>query len=238
MELNNLNFSISSLINISILIIIYFSKVRIKTYETYKFKKMLVLAFFLPMAELVTYTLKLFFSADSFYYILANKFIIILYCVWVLTYLSYIISLTYVGDNCQKKYKINNIVFNILYVFVILFVGLSKLDFIQKGDLAIPSGFPVYVVFLVCGICHIIALYVFFRHYNKLKNQDAIVTYLFLFIGTCICVIVQLFNPEMFLMTPLITYGTFIMYFTIENPDVKMLEKVEIARNVLYNRKP
>ena len=42
--------------------------------------------------------------------------------------------------------------------------------------------------------------------------------------------ILTILNPELLLINPMFTITTFYMYFAIENPDVKMLEQVEMAK--------
>ena len=224
--------SICSLINIIILFVVYFSKSRIQSYEVHKFKRLLVTSIFLPTIEIITYYVKNSgFDDTSLLYICLNKTEIMLYCVWVLTYLSYIISLTYVNQKAEIKQKRNDIVINILYFLIVIFIFITKLDFISKDNMLIPSGFPVYCVYAMCAACHITGLFVFLINYKRLNNKNAVYTYIFLFCGTMIIGFIQFLYPELLLMTALISYGTFIMYFTIENPDIKMLEKVQLAKD-------
>ena len=52
----------------------------------------------------------------------------------------------------------------------------------------------------------------------------------YIFIGTFITLI-QLFNPSILIITAMEAFVTILMYFTIENPDLKMIEELNIARD-------
>ena len=42
--------------------------------------------------------------------------------------------------------------------------------------------------------------------------------------------IIQKLNPGVLLMTSMETFVTFLMYFTIENPDIKLIAELNIAK--------
>jgi len=232
MELINVTLAICSLLNLAIILVVYFSKPLVKTYEVSKFKVMLVLSLFLPIIEMITYYFKLHGAdANSFVYIFMNKAILIGYCLWVLTYLSYIILLTYDGRVTADIKKKNDIIFFLLYLGVTTFLTFTKLDFIAKDNLIIPFGFPVFVLYFICLLCHVMGLVCFIGRRKKIKNRKAIYVYSYLLAGTLIIGTIQFINPQCLFMTALISYGTFIMYFTIENPDVKMLEEFKKSKD-------
>src|SRR5574344_2233281 len=52
----------------------------------------------------------------------------------------------------------------------------------------------------------------------------------YIFIGT-IAILIQFYNPQLLLMTSMETFITILMYFTIENPDMKMIGQLEEARD-------
>ena len=64
--------------------------------------------------------------------------------------------------------------------------------------------------------------------YIKAKRYTPI--FLFIILGI-IVIIIQANHPELTLMIPMQTFITFLMYFTIENPDLKMIEELNIARD-------
>ena len=78
---------------------------------------------------------------------------------------------------------------------------------------------------------YIIAWYVvLFKNFKTIKNKKYLPLFVFLIIGT-IVMIVQKLYPELLLMTSMESFIVFLMYFTIENPDLKMIAKLEFAKN-------
>lgn len=64
---------------------------------------------------------------------------------------------------------------------------------------------------------------------KTLKNKKYLPLLMFIVIGT-IAMVVQRFNPEILLITSVEAFVVYLMYNTIENPDVKMLAEVKIAK--------
>ena len=61
-------------------------------------------------------------------------------------------------------------------------------------------------------------------------NRKYIPLSLFILIGS-ILMVIQFLMPEVFLIVPFEVFITSVMYHTIENPDIKMLEELELAKN-------
>ena len=79
--------------------------------------------------------------------------------------------------------------------------------------------------FLICLWCADILV-----NFKNLRRKKLLPIVLLVVLGTIVG-IVQKMHPELLLMTGIDTVVTFIMYFTIENPDMKMIEQLNIARD-------
>ena len=226
----NIILSITSFINIFILVIIYFSKKRINTLETKRYSIMLVVVLLIPIVEIVTYIVsRLGFNSDTLLYILLNKLILIVYVTWSLLFLQYIVITildlseeTIVINKIDQKFFLLNIVFASLIIA-------TKIEFQKIGNLMIPSGIASGIVYFVAGLSNFIMVVLLLLNIDKAKNKKFVPLYIMLFFGM-IALLFQKEHPDYFLMTSLIVYTTFIMYFTIENPDVKMIQELEVAR--------
>ena len=230
MASQNIILSIVSFINILILLIVFFCKKRIKTLETRRYTIILINTILIPIIEIVTYmTLKIGFAADSFIYILLNKLILIAYVTWVLLFLQYIIiTILDLSEEKVNKIKFDQIFFT-LNIIIGLLIILSKLEFIHIGSLMIPSGLSSLIVYVCAGLADSIMVIILLLNIKKARNKKLVPLYIMLFFGI-ITLIFQNAHPEYFLMTSLLVYTTFVMYFTIENPDVKMIQELEVAR--------
>ena len=95
-------------------------------------------------------------------------------------------------------------------------------------------GLSVYWVYIVSFVYIIISIINILLSKTNLKDKKLIPIIAFIIIGT-ITTIIQLINPGMLLVTSMETFVTVLMYFTIENPDMKMLEEVNKAKKISDN---
>ena len=95
-------------------------------------------------------------------------------------------------------------------------------------------GLSVYWVYILSFIYIMISIIKILLSKTNLKDKKLIPIIAFIIIGT-ITTIIQLINPGMLLATSMETFVTVLMYFTIENPDMKMLEEVNKAKKISDN---
>jgi signal transduction histidine kinase len=91
-------------------------------------------------------------------------------------------------------------------------------------------GSSVNFAYCVSAVYVIMILAILIKNYKNLKNKKYLPVFLFLAIGT-ISILIQLINPQYLLLTYVESIICLIMYFTIENPDVKMIEALNIAKD-------
>ena len=89
-----------------------------------------------------------------------------------------------------------------------------------------------YTVFALGFITQIICL---LSNYKNLKNKKYIPLYLLILLGSLVLV-AQIINPSLnYIINPALIFIAFIMYYTIENPDVKILDEVHKAKEITDN---
>ena len=71
-----------------------------------------------------------------------------------------------------------------------------------------------------------------FKNFKEIKNKKYLPLFAFIIIGTVV-MIIQKLNPGLLLMTSMETFVTFLMYFTIENPDIKMIEELTKTKSLV-----
>ena len=129
----------------------------------------------------------------------------------------------------MNQLKLDQIFFSTNIIIAIV-IFITKLEFQITGDLMIPTGMSTAIVYSVAGLSNVIMLLMILFNIKDSKNKKFIPLYI-MWIFIIVILIFQNSHPEYFLMTSLLVYTTFIMYFTIENPDIKMLYQVELARD-------
>ena len=93
----------------------------------------------------------------------------------------------------------------------------------------LPSGIPVLIVYSMTFLFIILGIIKIAITFDKKRLKKYIPLIALIVIGS-ISTIVQFLKPELLLMTFTHTIISYLLYFTIENPDVKMIAELNIAK--------
>ena len=143
--------------------------------------------------------------------------------------LRYVIEL----NNFSLKLKsLAKLVFSIFTIITILFILALPMDTIIKGESVDLNG-PAYYAAMVEVILYMILIILFCLSYfiKQRKGISKIVPYISLFIMFIFGLLLRVHYPEIITETFIFAFYFLIMYFTIENPDVKMIRELEMAKD-------
>jgi signal transduction histidine kinase len=98
-----------------------------------------------------------------------------------------------------------------------------------KNNIGYTHGMSVDIGVRIGGICAILVFICLLLNRSKIKQTKFIPILMFL-ITMAIAVIIQRLYPELLLISFVQTFLTVLMYFTIENPDLQMLERLNILK--------
>lgn len=219
----NISFSACSLVFSLILLVVYFSKERISNKETKIFSKILICTVLGIIIEIICYFFRINnYGANDLLYIIINKLILIYYIWWGTLLLIYVNIIS-----SKEKYNKYFMIFCWLLSFIVLIL---KLDFVLINNLLIPSGPSLIFVYGTSGVYIMIAVITMLTNFkrNLLKKYFPLLG--FVLFGS-IAMVVQIIKPQLLLITFVHTIIIYLMYFTIENPDMKMVEQLEKAKN-------
>ncbi len=221
-------FTISGLFCIVLLMILFFSKSRIDSKETKLYGFMLISSFFdviLVLAELViTY----YFLDDANMYLVKglNRIDFIHYIMWPTLLSLYTIYVTYLNE---EKYNKAKKIFLTIDIIAILIEFMLPINIISNKEAMGVTGIGPTFVFLIAFLYIIVNIVILIKNYKKIKNKKNL-PFLFFFIFMIIAMFLRVYNPTLIVVPAIIVYIDMIMYFTIENPDVKMVEELNIAK--------
>ena len=214
------------IIIITSLILIYLSKERVKTNETLLYRIMCY-------SNLICLILQFGVSQISYYYNILSKgvadFIIKLY-IFILFFYALLI-LCYLIDLIMKNSK------KIMFTISMIYIFLSLIIFILPIELHIDTNNKIFYSYglasnyasILSIIVSTVIIILMFMNIKKLKQKKVIP--LLLYLSMCfIALLIQRINPEIMIICFVETYLCFIMYHTIENPDMKMVKQLNIAR--------
>ena len=207
--------------------ILFFSKKHVSTSENKIFSILLITNLFGLLMEAFTKLFALHFSKP-------NQLVFILtriYLIYIILFFSIfnIYVLLYCISNKNKYviyYKFSNIIFYILS-FISIFLPIS----IKKGY---ATGTAVYFTYLITGITTLIWVLLLIKYFDKARFSKTLPLLLLVVLGS-LAGLIQFFNPSITLVTCLHFYVLFIMYHTIENPDLKILNEYTQNKELLEN---
>ena len=221
-------FTISGLFCIVLLMILFFSKSRIDSKGTKLYGFMLISSFFdiiLVLAELIiTYY---FLDYINMYLVKGlNKIDFIHYIMWPTLLSLYTIYVTYLDEEKYNKVKK---IFLTLDIIAILIEFMLPINIISTKEVMGVTGIGPAFVFLISSFYVIVNIIILIKNYKKIKNKKNL-PFLFFLIFIIIAMLLRVYNPTLIVIPAIIVYINMIMYFTIENPDVKLIEEINIAK--------
>lgn len=220
-----------ALINIIIISIKYYVTKKVPTYET-KIYGYLLIAILLENAAVLTLFIAMAQMPPLLMNIVHGFYLtcLIAYMLFFGLYISRVAEENDASFNKTRKFLIVTAILSAILAFV-LPRNVSPTDINETA----ASGPAVAVTAIFSGLSFLVIVINLIRNRKKLINKKFIplfvllITSLIFFAGQG--VLTKIF-PQLFLITPVEGYIVFIMFYTIENPDVKMLLKVENARDI------
>lgn len=225
------SFSICSFIFVLMFIIFYFSKERLNTLDTKMYSYILVTNIIGIMIDVFGYFIFKIYGSESFISIMVSKFYLVYYFLWAYFFLLYIFVISFREKSeylLQKKFTKSSIILTSLFICLIILI--MPIQITYEDNVAYSSGLSVNMVYGLCFIMVGIMLYCLLRNLKKISTKEYIPLLTFMVLST-FCMIIQKTYPEITLMLMCHSIVTSLMYFTIENPDVKMVKELEVAKN-------
>lgn len=229
----NIIFLVTGAIFIALLLITFFSKEVIDSKENKFFKYLIIINMIEYCIEIPLQLFVRGFGIESIAVDIFSK----LYLVSIFTWFSFFSIYTFIICLDRKdpnKYEKNfSLVKTInLIVWVIGFITLTILPFskFHEGDKMYIYGSAVGVLKAFLGIYMIIFLILLIINIKNLKEKKyAPIFLVLLLLG--INIVLQTIDPSILIASMIGTFICYIMAFTIENPDLKMLRQMELAKD-------
>lgn len=223
----NLILPIYSIFLLIILNFAFFTKKRLKSDETKTYSVLVILSTFNIIFNTIGISLGYFDGVSDFLYVL-NHFDLPIYFWWssmMYIYLLYV----YMNTNQKRKlyFKIKKVIITINVLITIITIFLPfEVVITKKAGYAI--GTCVNLVYLVSGIYLILSFITSILLITKKQFKKIIPLFSLIILGM-IAAVIQKSIPSLIIIPSVAVLVEFIMYFTIENPDLKMVN--ELLRN-------
>ena len=231
--MSNNFFTIASLFYSIMLVIIYFNRDKVNTSETKIYSYMIISNFLTVVTAIICYgTISInekIPAINNF----VSKTLLLLYITWSILFTVYIYVISRKDDKSIKSIKKSTkYVYLILsYIIFALIIYYLPLYYHNENKIIYSYGPSANFVYVITAILMLYWIFLIFKNYQILKSKKCIPIVLFI-VFCIIVVIIQKLHPGLLLITFLETFITVIMYFTIENPDVKLLTEVYKSKEI------
>ncbi len=212
---------------IAILItVMFFIKKSVNNIETKIFKKMLVCNIFEALTTTFIVIVALTINSNMIFKLL-NRIDVI----WIISWCSLMFYYIYSISSFSKKYQIKRFIYIINTIIFVLALILN-VEIINNNGMLNSTGSLTYLGLIgaVFYIVLMILILIKSKSNDKLDRKKCIPLY-FLMILLVIVAILRLIIPEINFISISLSLVDMIMIFTIENPDLKMIEELNIARD-------
>lgn len=209
------------------LVIIFFSKDRVDNLETKLYTKLLIvnivdafLAIFIYIFAKTIGTVEVVRVLQKIYMLLMVLMTVYINC--------YLLSIMNLDDDIRKK---GNNILIFTFFLVLVFVFFSPLNVINHGNILDGDGLAytitLYSIVGYLALMFVSLIVVSLKNRNELKKD---IPFIFLIIFYVVGVISRRFIPNIMFENFFFSFAFLIMYFTIENPDLKMISQLELAK--------
>ncbi len=222
-------FEICSLVYIGILSVIYFRKKRINNIENKIYSNLVVQVILILLVEFICcLTGLLNLDSHSIFVNVISRILLSLMIFWALSFYYYIYAITHESENNKLlKNKTKNTIITYLLSFIVIML---PLNYYKDNMITYSFGLGVIYTYVIATICIIFEIFHIIKNFSNIKKEK-IYPLILLLILIVLMVLTKLINPGINLIASSFAIVIFLMYFTIENPDLKMIEQLNIARD-------
>ena len=216
-------FSICCLLFMILISVIYFIKKKVDNIDNRIYKSILILNLIGLFIDIFGYFSFRSFGPNFIVNVLISKIYLIYYISYVFCLMLYTYNLTF--KNLSKFYD------KFLYAFYALafIIFLLPIKCYFKGNVAYTYGLSVNFAYFLGFLFIFFMLFCLFMNRKNIKRKEFIPLFMFIFL-TVLCMIIQKINPTLTLLLICNTLVTVLMYHTIENPDLKLINELELAK--------
>ena len=225
----SLAFLLISLIYSIFLNIIFRIKKHISTVETSIFSLLLVLNLIGILLEISCILAIFKLGTSSIITIICNR-LFLLYLISFVILFGFYTYYIILGLNNEKLKKLGIFGATLLFVISMIVVFILPFSIYFDGTITYSYGVAINYVYGLSFIISTCSIIFSIINIKKILRKRLILLLSYV-IGATVAFLIQKYNPSLTLATSMETFLMLIMYFTIENPDVKMLNEMTLAKS-------
>ncbi|NMA51076.1 MAG: hypothetical protein GX951_04425, partial [Mollicutes bacterium] len=217
-------FSVAMLPVMSIITIIFILKRKIKNEETRIYKYILITILLMTSLEIISALLfKNYFN--TYMYDLIAKLVLISYITINYLFCLYFMKVCNISKKSLKVLKIMSII-------ILLITFVAKTVYIKNNEMVVPQGIPVIMTFYYAVVLGTYQLILAIKNRKVIATKKFAPFYSFLLLGLINGMLIVVF-PASFMVGYIWCLTIIIMNFTIENPDIKVLNELYKNKTIM-----
>lgn len=230
-------FTIAGVIFSILLFIIYSFKTNFSISENKIYHSIIITTIITGLIEIYAFILvRNNIPENSNLYLFALKFLFLGFVTWLYLFTLYTVIVTLkLKDKDNDKYRIILVISSIIFTILSIITITLPISINKVGDLLLPTGSGVEVIYLLAVLCFIIMIIAIISNHRELKNKKYYPVY-FLLAILGIMILIQKIFPDLLLINFSLSTIIYIMYFTIENPDIKLSKELKYTKELLNKR--
>ncbi len=226
----NLYFQIVSFFLSLSLLIVFKLKVKVVNKET-KIYYYLLLSSFIDSLLMSVIIYIGYTRPESWVLYPLNRIDYLMYLVWAWCFFLYMFNITY-SDNEKVFNKYDKIIkcTEIINFVAMLLIFSLRINLHNTREVMYAYGPAVTFLYGICGTYVLLIVIILLLNYKSLKNKKYMPVYMFAFMAV-VLMVVRSINPGLLLIPLILSYIDLIMFFTMENPDLKMMKELSLAKD-------
>ena len=222
-----------SFIFMLLLALVYFGKTRVSLVENRFYNIILICT--LIEASINTYihfvcAMNKFSVLQAEYYTIFNFLNKILALLFI-TIFGSLFCYTLIISNEKIKNNVKYLMYSLvgIILFFAVLVSFTNVELIAVGNVTNVKGLTVNIAYFCVAVFVVASLIVALINVKKIDKRYLAIYVIILIVG-CLYLLILIF-PEIIIYDFGLAIFCYIMYFTIENPDVKMINELNIAKD-------
>ncbi len=221
-------FPLAALMIDILLFIMFFSKKSVKNKETKIYSLMIIVNFIECLLDVVGITY-IRHSGNINIFAMLQKVDILMIILYASLLFKYVYNVAFESRN-NKFITIPAFIFTIIVIISTLF--LPCIPVVNNGTIdsagLSPEVAVISIIVYIAGILISIVVSII-RNIKNIRNKKYYPLYSLILLG-CFGVLLRHYFPELVIEPFIMMYVLLIMYHTIENPDLKMIRELQVAR--------
>ena len=225
------------LVFLFLLLFVYFSKDNINNIENKIYKRSIIINMISIMLD-ITSIFTIYYMNGSVINIIISKLYLVTILLWIgfLTVYIFMISIkpdisyNLSEEEKDKKNRMIKTISIIIFGICCIHLLLLNIDFVNEPGKIYSLGQAVNFIYGVTAICFFVWFVRIVTRFKYIVKTKCIPIIFYVIFGL-LSSFIQQNHPEILLISFAETFCTFVMFFTIENPDVKMLKEIALSRD-------